>query len=103
MSELELWDERDVGDSIRLESTIDFTMPFDDSDSPADLDSSSIVITDYDGTEIVNDTLTKNASGEYYYEWDTSELSKGDYKVVIEATLGGATEVDKGIVRLGTE
>lgn len=101
MDGLEKLAERDVGDSIRIEYPITVNaIPFSDNWGDADLDSSSIVISDYEGEEIVNDSLTKNKDGEYYFEWETEDLSPGDFKVKVVAEADGKQEVEKGFIRL---
>lgn len=95
--------DRDVGDTIRIESTIDFSLPFQDGSQPAEPEETSIEIRDFEGDVVEEGELERNDEGEFYYDWDTRGLSPGDYPVDIEAEQDGANEVDKGFIRLSCD
>jgi len=93
---------KDLGDSIIIETTIKKNEPFEDTSTNTDPDTITISIEDSDGNSIISDTsMTKNATGEYYYNWDTSDsLSEGHYKIIIEITLNESKEIDDSFIRL---
>jgi len=93
---------RDPGDSIRIETTIKQTTPFSDIEDKIDPDTIEITIKDPSDTKTVDSvSMTKNATGEYYYIWDTTTSStEGDYEVIIEADEAGSIEIDNEYIRL---
>lgn len=94
-------DTREVGDTIRFESEVYNTTPFDTDETLTDADSITITIEKRDGTKVVDGaSLLEHAKGQYYYEWDTQGLEKTDYKIEIKAVQGDTEEVSCGYVRL---
>lgn len=92
----------EVGDSIRIESTIKSNEPFSDTRTLTDPNTVEItIIDDYNNTTVVNGvSMSKNATGEYFYNWDTSSLSAGDYKIEVKAEGSGSTEIEDDFIRL---
>jgi len=94
-------EEFDVGDTIRIESTIKAEPPFSDDKNLQSVANVDITITDYNGTDVVDDqAMTEFSEGQYFYEWDTTGLGKGDFEVVVTANENGITEIEDDFVRL---
>jgi len=94
-------DDWDVGDTIRVETTAEENQAFSDTYAKFDPDSITITITGYNSNVVVNSQdMDKNAQGEYYFNWDTTGLSAGDYEVEITATANGTDEVDDEWIRI---
>lgn len=95
---------RDVGDTIRFETTVNTTTPFDDSESLTDPDSIEITIEDISesNTVINSQSMNQQSIGKYFYDWDTRGESPGGYKVTIEVVDTGndAYETDCSRIRL---
>ena len=96
-------EERDLGDSILIETTIKKRTPF--SDTPTKFDPSTVVLTikDTGDTEIISEeAMENNDTGEYYYKWDTDDfdITTGDYEIIIKAEDGTTTEIDNDFIRL---
>lgn len=92
-------EEADVGDTLRFESEIEFSLPFSDYQD-ANPEKTSYEITDFDGDVVAEGELNKNDIGEFFFEWDTEGLSSGDYDVKIEAEQDNSKQIDKFCVRL---
>lgn len=94
-------DTREVGDTIRFESELYNTTPFDTDETLTDADSITVTIEKKDSTKVVDSaSLSEHAKGQYFYEWNTSGLEATDYQVKITANQGDADEVSCGYVRL---
>jgi len=94
-------DSFQVGDTIIIETTTKTSPPFDDTLTKEDMDSISITIEDKDGNdEVAAVSMTNNSSGEYYYSWNTSSVTAGDYKIIISASDSGSSEEDIEWIRL---
>ena len=96
-----LLDTREVGDTIRFESELYSSLPFNENESLTDADTIEITIEKRDGTKVVDSqSMTEHAEGQYYFEWDTSGLEATDYKVTVSASTSNASETDCGFIRL---
>lgn len=94
-------DSFEVGDTIRLESTVESEPEFSDTKTKENVTTAEITITDFDGTEKVSQaSMTNHDTGEYFYMWDTTGLSSGDYKVKIDVEESGVDENDVEYIRL---
>jgi len=94
-------DDWDVGDTITIETTVEQTAAFEDNYTKFDPDTIEITIIGYNDNEVVSAaSMTKDVTGRYYYNWDTSGLSAGDYEIEIEASANGATEKDDEWIRI---
>jgi len=96
-------EEFDVGNTIRIESTIKETQPFEDDDQAQLFDPSTveITITDYDGTDVVSSvSMTQDSTGQYFHNWNTTGLTSGDYEIVIHAEQNGKVHNEDDWIRL---
>ena len=90
----------DVKDTIRIESTIELNPPFDDT-TKTDPETVEITITEPDDTEDVSTSMTNHETGEYYYNWDTTNLDEGDYLVEVYAERASSeSELEDFYIRL---
>lgn len=93
--------EFDVGDTVRIESTVTTEPPFSDTESKADPASITITIFDYSDNKVVDSqSMTQNDTGQYFYKWDTSGENKGDFEVVVSSSLNGTSEEEDDYIRL---
>lgn len=92
----------DLKDTIRVESTIEIDAAFSDTDNLFSPDTVEITITAPDDSEVVGDAeMTEHDTGEFFYEWDTSNLSGGDYLVEVYAEKAdGVKALDDFYIRL---
>lgn len=99
---MEVLQTRTPGDAIRIEATVKETSAFSDTETKIDADTITITIENPSGTEVISDIdMTKNATGEYYYIWQTSiSDTEGDYKVIVVSTKDGYQEVTVEYIRL---
>ena len=94
-------EEFDVGDTIRIETTVEERQPFEDTYSFTDPSSISITITGYNDNEVVSEAdMTKDSTGKYFYNWTTTNLEPGDYEIVIESSTNGTKDVEDDWIRL---
>jgi hypothetical protein len=93
--------EFDVGDTIRIESTIEEQEPFEESWSLTDPQTVEITITGYNDNEVVSSqSMTKESTGKYFYNWDTTGLDAGDYEVVVDSSTNGISEVEDDWIKI---
>lgn len=94
--------EFDVGDTIRIESTIEQQRPFEDTWSLTDPNTVTItIIEDYNNTKIVEEVdMTKDSTGQYFYNWNTTNLDPADYEVIVDGSTNGAKESEDDYIRL---
>lgn len=66
-----------------------------------DLDSAVITIYDFDNTAIVSDeAMTRNDTGRYQYDFDSTDKQKGAYRVKVIGTYGGRITITWGGFKL---
>lgn len=93
--------EFDVGDTIRIESTIEEQAPFEEEFTLTDPSTVTITITGYNDNEVVSQQdMTKDSTGQYFFNWTTTGLDAGDYEVVVSASTNGTKEVEDDWVKL---
>lgn len=92
--------EENAGDTLRLESKITKTFPFEEGEESFDPDDVTYEITNFDGETVDEGDLSRNDDGEYYILWNTEGLEPGDYDVTVLAESGANREKDKFTVRL---
>jgi len=95
--------EFDVGSTVRIESTIKATDPFEDESQATLTDPSIIEITiiEYDGTNTVDEVnMTQESTGKYYFNWDTTGLDAGDYEIVVHAEQDGTKHSEDDWIRI---
>lgn len=93
-------DDWDVGDSITIEATVNFSDVFSDTSNKTNLNSVQITITGYNNNVVINaQSMTNNDTGEYYYVWDTTGEDPGDYEIEVDGA-NGASEVETAWIRL---
>jgi len=87
----------ETGDTITIESTIEGRAPFDETRSLTDPASVEITIEDtYNSTILVDGaSMTKESTGQYFYNYNTNGEDPGDRKVTVRASQNGT--VDKEI------
>lgn len=89
----------ELGDTARID--IDCK---DSSDTLTDPDAITITIyKESDNSAVVSETDiigNKSGTGEYYYNWDTSDESLGQYKAKVKATFGSYPQVDTKFLEL---
>jgi len=92
----------DTEDTIRIESTVYLNPPFSDSESKTDPETVTITITNPDDIEEVSKvSMTKDDTGEYYYNWNTDDLSEGYYLIEIYAErTTGESEIEDFHIKL---
>jgi len=92
-------EEFDAGDTITFEATIKESVVFEDAENLADPSTKTITITDSNNDKVVDAAeLDRNDLGEFFYSWDTTGLSAGDYEVVVNIVKDGKTkEIDEWI------
>ncbi len=93
----------DAGDTIIIEQEVYLKKPFEDDESLIDADSIDITIISPDGTKLVDgESMSKNATGKYYYIWNTSDdITEGDHQVIITANRNSETGTeDDGYIRI---
>lgn len=94
-------DDFEVGDTVRIESTVKSNEPFDEERTLSDPEEITVTITGYNDNEVVSaQDMTKNATGEYFFNWNTSSLDAGDYEVVVTASDAGVTETEDDWIKL---
>lgn len=90
----------DVGDTITIESEIRFSEVFSEDENLVNIDTVNITITGYNGNEVVTSQAMQNhATGQYFFEWDTTGLDAGDYEVEIDAS-NSIGEIETGWIKL---
>jgi len=94
-------EEFDIGDTIRIETTVEEQEPFEETSSLVDPAQITITITGYNDNEVVSQQdMTKDSTGKYFYNWNTNGLDAGDYEVVTSASANGATDNEDDYIRI---
>jgi len=94
-------DTFDQGDTITIEGTFKESLPFDDDQTLTDPDQIELTIKGFENNIVVDQVdMTKNDTGEYFFNWDTSEVDAGDYEVEVQIFQEGAEEVEKEWIKL---
>lgn len=94
--------EEDVGDTLRFQETITRLEPFEEEEELFDPDIIEITIeNEYTGEKVVEDEeLIRHDEGKYFFNWDTRNVKKGDYRVRIKAEMSNSKEVTTYYIRL---
>ena len=94
-------EEFDIGDTIRIETTVEEQQPFEETSSLVDPAQITITITGYNDNEVVSqEDMTKEEKGKYFFNWNTSGLDAGDYEVVTSASTNGTKDNEDDWIRL---
>jgi len=94
-------EEFDIGDTIRIETTIEEQLPFEETSSLVDPAQITITITGYNNNEVVSqEDMTKDSKGKYFFNWNTNGLDPGDYEVETAASANGATDNEDDYIRI---
>lgn len=94
------FEDREVGDTIRFESELFSSLPFDDTEKLTDADTIHVTIENRDEVVVDEATPTEHKEGQYYYEWGTQGLEPTQYKVTVFVRQGDAEEVTTGFIEL---
>lgn len=91
----------EVGDTVTFEYTVKGREPFEDERTLEDPDTITISIEGYQNNLVVDSQdMTKNATGEYFFNWDTNGSSSGDYKVTVNVSGSGSSDEESDWIRL---
>jgi len=91
----------EIGDTVTFEYTVKGREPFEDTRTLEDPETIEISVEGYQNNLVVEgQSMTKNAVGEYFYNWDTSNLDAGDYKVTVFVSGGGSSDEENDWIRL---